>query len=80
MEGMLVVGFSLGMRSKRRLCDVVHLNLAWRWLCRFGLDGVAPDHSTFRHGRFRDSNLRRRLFELVLGRCIGASLFLPAKA
>ena len=33
----------------------MHLNLAYRWFCRLGLDGEVPDHSTFsknRHGRF----------------------------
>jgi transposase len=38
------------------LCEEVHLNLAYRWFCRLGLDGKVPDHSTFsknRHGRFR---------------------------
>jgi hypothetical protein len=38
-----------------------------------GLDGGVPDHSTFsknRHGRFRDSDLLRWLFETVLQRCI----------
>ncbi len=36
-----------------------------------------PDHSTFsknRHGRFRQSDLLRRLFETVLRRCIGEGL------
>ncbi|WP_375049577.1 transposase [Bradyrhizobium sp. 8-10B] len=28
-----------GIRSERRLCDQVHLNLAYRWFCRLGLDG-----------------------------------------
>lgn len=28
---MLVVGYVLGIRSERRLCDEVHLNLAYRW-------------------------------------------------
>jgi hypothetical protein len=42
-----------------------------------GLDGEVPDHSTFsknRHGRFRDSDLLRRLFETVLQRCIEEGL------
>jgi hypothetical protein len=42
-----------------------------------GLDGAVPDHSTFsknRHGRFRDSDLLRRLFETVLQRCIAEGL------
>ena len=36
-----------------------------------------PDHSTFsknRHGRFRQSDLLRRLFEMVLRRCIREGL------
>jgi Transposase domain (DUF772) len=28
---MLIVGYSFGIRSERRLCDGVHLNLAYRW-------------------------------------------------
>jgi hypothetical protein len=42
-----------------------------------GLDGDVPDHSTFsknRHGRFRESDLLRRLFETVLQRCIDEGL------
>lgn len=63
---MLLVGYCFGIRSERRLCEEVHLNLAYRWFCRLGLDGDVPDHSTFsknRHGRFRDSDLLRQLFE-----------------
>jgi len=74
---MLIVGYCFGIRSERRLCEEVHLNLAYRWFCRLGLDGDVPDHSTFsknRHGRFRDSDLLRRLFETVLQRCIGEGL------
>ena len=77
MLRMLIVGYCFGIRSERRLCDEVHLNLAYRWFCRLGLDGRVPDHSTFsknRHGRFRDSDLFRRLFETVLGRCIDEGL------
>src|SRR4028119_159235 len=73
MIRMLILGYCFGIRSERRLCDEVHLNLAYRWFCRLGLDGRVPDHSTFsknRHGRFRDSDLLRRLFEAVLVRCL----------
>ena len=66
---MLIVGYCFGIRSERRLCDEVHLNLAYRWFCRLGLDGEVPDHSTFsknRHGRFRESDLLRKLFETVV--------------
>src|SRR5436305_3255210 len=74
---MLIVGYCFGIRSERRLCEEVHLNLAYRWFCRLGLDGSVPDHSSFsknRHGRFRDSDLLRRLFETVLQRCIDEGL------
>jgi transposase len=55
MIRILIVGYCLGIRSERRLCEVVHLNLAYRLFCRLGLDGTVPDHSTFsknRHGVF----------------------------
>ena len=70
---MLIVGYCLGVRSERRLCEEVHLNLAYRWFCRLGLDGGVPDHSTFSkncHGRFRESDLLRKLFETVVARCM----------
>ena len=34
MIRMLLVGYIMGIRSERRLCDEVHLNLAYRWFCR----------------------------------------------
>src|ERR1700674_1647404 len=74
---MLIIGYCFGIRSERRLCEEVHLNLAYRWFCRLGLDGDVPNHSTFsknRHGRFRDSDLLRRVFETVLQRCIREGL------
>ncbi len=77
MIRMLIVGYCFGIRSERRLCEEVHLNLAYRWFCSLGLTGEVPDHSTFsknRHGRFRDSDLLRRLFETVLQRCIEEGL------
>ena len=73
MMRMLIVGYCSGIRSERRLCEEVHLNLAYRWFCRLGLDGDVPDHSTFsknRHGRFRESDLLRKLFETVVARCM----------
>ena len=77
MIRMLIIGYCFGVRSERRLCEEVHLNLAYRWFCRLGLDGIVPDHSTFsknRHGRFRQSDLLRRLFETVLQRCVREGL------
>jgi len=77
MIRMLLIGYLMGIRSERRLCEEAHLNLAYRWFCRLGLEGDVPDHSTFsknRHGRFRDSDLFRQLFESVLARCIAEGL------
>jgi transposase len=77
MVRMLLIGYCCGIRSERRLCEEVHLNLAYRWFCRLGLDGAVPDHSTFsknRHGRFRDSDLLRRLFEVTVRRCMAEGI------
>ncbi len=77
MIRMLVVGYCFGIRSERRLCEEVHLNLAYRWFCRLGLEDPVPDHSTFsknRHGRFHDSGTFRHLFESVLQRCMTEGL------
>ncbi|MGC9419896.1 MAG: transposase [Rhodovulum sp.] len=74
---MLLVGYCFGIRSERRLCEEVHLNLAYRWFCRLDLADRVPDHSTFsknRHGRFRDSELLRHLFETTVARCIEEGL------
>src|ERR1700748_2572286 len=74
---MLIVGYCFGIRSERRLCEEVHLNLAYRWFCRLGLEDAVPEHSTFsknRHGRFRDSDLLRHVFESVLSRCMAEGL------
>jgi transposase len=43
MIWMLLIGYCFGIRSERRLCEEVHLNLAYRWFCRLGLDGAVPD-------------------------------------
>jgi transposase len=77
MIRMLLVGYCMGIRSERRLCEEVHLNLAYRWFCRLDLSNTVPDHSTFsknRHGRFRDSDLLRHVFETVVARCIEEGL------
>src|SRR6202000_2737170 len=77
MVRMLIIGYTHGIRSERRLCEEVHLNLAYRWFCRLGLDGDVPDHSTFsknRHGRFRESDLRRELLRTVVRRCMAEGL------
>lgn len=74
---MLLVGYCFGIRSERRLCEEVHLNLAYRWFCRLDLNDRIPDHSTFsknRHGRFRESDLLRHVFEMTVARCMQEGL------
>jgi len=70
---MLVIGYVMGIRSEPRLCDEVHLNLAYRWFCRLGLEGNMPDHLTlsrYRHGKFRESGLLRQVFESTVEHCL----------
>jgi len=77
MIRMLLVGYCYSIRSERRLCQEVELNLAYRWFCRLGLEDGVPDHSTFsvnRHGRFRDSNILRKVFEEAVCGCMTAGL------
>ena len=58
MSSGLRIGYFYSIRSERRLCQEVALNLAYRWFRRLGLEDEVPDHSTFsvnRHGRVRES-------------------------
>lgn len=74
MLRMMLIGYLYGIRSERRLVEEVHLNLAYRWFCKLGLEGQVPDRSTFsknRHGRFADGDVLRHLFESVVEKCIG---------
>jgi transposase len=77
MIRMLIVGYCYGVRFERRLCEEVELHLAYRWFCRLDLNDTVPDHSTFsvnRHGRFRDSEIFRHVFEAVVRCCMAAGL------
>ena len=77
MIRMLVVGYCYGIRFERKLCEEVKLHLGYRWFCRLQLDDKVPDHSTFsvnRHGRFRDSDILRQVFETVVRACMDAGL------
>ena len=77
MIRMLLVGYCYSIRSERRLCQEVEMNLAYRWFCRLGLEDRVPDHSTFsvnRHGRFRESDILRTVFEDDVCGCMAAGL------
>ena len=77
MVRMLLVGYCYSIRSERRLCQEVQMNLAYRWFCGLGHEDKVPHHSTFsvnRHGRFRDSDLLRKVFDEVVCGCMTAGL------
>ena len=77
MIRMLIVGYVFAIRSERRLCSEVQVNLAYRWFCKLGIEDSIPDHSVFcraRHERFRESDALRRVFESVVAMCIAAGL------
>jgi transposase len=77
MIRMLLIGYLYGIRSERRLVEEVHLNLAYRWFCGLGLKGEVPERSSFsktRHGRFRESDAFRLVFESVVQACLRAGL------
>src|SRR5438445_8267832 len=50
--------------SERRLCQDVHLNLAYRWFCGLSLEDKVPDHSTFSKNRSEEhtSELQSRQY------------------
>src|SRR3954463_1955625 len=77
MIRMLLVGYVFALRSERRLCSEVQVNLAYRWFCKLSVEDMIPDHSVFcraRHERFRDSDALRRVFGGMVAMCIAAGL------
>ena len=77
MIRMLLIGYCYSIRSERRLCEEVRYNLAYKWFCGLGLEDKVPHHSTFslnRHGRFRESEAFRLVFESVVATCMKVGL------
>jgi transposase len=77
MIRMLIVGYVFAIRSERRICAEVQVNLAYRWFCRLGIEDTIPNHSAFsraRNERFRESYALRCVFERVVAACIAAGL------
>ncbi len=59
MIRMLILGYVFAIRSERRLCEEVQVNLAYRWVCGLGLEDQVANHSVFsraRHEQFRQSD------------------------
>ncbi len=77
MIRMLIIGYVFAIRSERRLCEEVQVNLAYRWFCGLGIEDHIPNHSVFsraRHERFREAEAFRLMFERVVAACIAAGL------
>ncbi len=77
MVRMLLVGYCYSIRSERRLCQEVKANLVYRWFCGLGLEDKVPHPSSFsvnRHGRFRESDILRKVFEEAVCGCMTAGL------
>lgn len=77
MIRMLLIGYCYSIRSERRLCEELRFNLAYKWFCGLGLETAVPHHSTFsvnRHGRFRESDAFRLVFESVVATCMKVGL------
>src|SRR5262245_18330399 len=45
MIRMLIVGYVFAIRSERRICAEVQVNLAYRWFCKLGIEDSIPDQS-----------------------------------
>src|SRR5919204_4886989 len=50
MIRMLIVGYVFALRSERRICAEVQVNLAYRWFCKLGIEDSIPDHSCIAAG------------------------------
>ena len=43
MIRILLVGYVFAIRSERRICAEIQLNLAYRWFCKLGIEDKIPD-------------------------------------
>ena len=51
MLRMLIIGYVFAIRSERRICAEVQVNLAYRWFCRLGVEDAIPNPSVFSRSR-----------------------------
>ncbi|WP_197407934.1 transposase [Rickettsia rhipicephali] len=43
---MQIISYLYGIKSNRRLCKEIQLNIAYRWFCGLSLEDKVPDHSS----------------------------------
>jgi len=67
MIRMLLVGYVFALRSERRLCSEVRVNLAYRWFCKLSVEDKIPEHSVFSRAR-HDPSVRA----MFCGGCLRA--------
>jgi transposase len=65
MIRMLIVGYVFAIRSERRLCSEVQVNLAYRWFCKLGIEDEIPDHSVFCRARNPQNRARSRILHKI---------------
>src|SRR5918912_24600 len=70
-----LIAFFEGIRSERKLVEMVNLNLAHRWFIGYDLDEPIPDHSSLSKIRERFGlDVFQRFFERIVELCIQAGL------
>lgn len=72
---MQIISFLFGIKSDRKLCEDIQVNLAYRWFLRLSLADRVPDHSTLSKTRDRlGEGIYRDVFEKILKDCQKAGL------
>ncbi len=72
---MLLISYLYNIHSERKLCEEIHLNLAYRWFCQLTLDDKVPNHSSLTRIRDRlGEETFAKFFNEILGQCIDAGL------
>ena len=67
---MQIIAYMYGIDSDRRLCEEVHLNMAYRWFTRIPLDIKVPDHSSMTRTRDRlGEDFFQSVFDQILEQC-----------
>jgi transposase len=70
-----LIAFFEGLRSERKLMEMVNLNLAHRWFIGYDLDEPVPDHSSLSKIRERFGlEVFQLFFEHIVEMCIQAGL------
>ncbi|MBV2123453.1 MAG: transposase [Candidatus Thiodiazotropha sp. (ex Ctena orbiculata)] len=72
---MQIIGYLYGIKSDRKLCEEINLNLAYRWFCRLNLGDRIPDHSSLTRIRQRfGEETFQRVFEHFIDKWVEAGL------